>query len=293
MSKERDERPLAEIRFAQDCNDPEVEQTVRAKLKKAGVVWAYDIIDMGCTGLAKEIRSNLQAASVQTGVACKGPTFTEETLKGAVCAEACYIREHMSGSICGLPCYVPRDRYCLVHDTIGGLQAAGNLDGPQAARHSEALSYMSRELTEDERQKVFGVEKKINEEARKAALAEYGAVEEGTDEISDEAMPTPVLSCPIPKPPFKCPEHVEPDWECRKCIAQAVAEDRAHVANSTRVYASRSFSRSDHDGVNVSGCQGTLQGNLHEALVDLGAGRVDSVELWVRAASWSKKVTRD
>lgn len=256
--KDRDARPLAEIRFARGA-----EEQIRIVLEAVGVVTGQDIVEMGCTGLFERVQA-----------------FVGDIVEARLGA-AQYIRRRMSGSICGLPCYVPRDRYCLVHDTIGGLQAAGNLDGTQAIHHPEALSYMSRELTEEEHRKVFGVEKKINEEARRTALAEYGAEDieappdfnhlDGLDASSSGGV------CPIPQPPFKCPDHAEPDWMCRKCIAQVLVEGGDVRAREVR-------------GYNGVGWDSNI--SVERALERLHEGDHVRVELWVRVASWSKKVTR-
>jgi len=270
MTQERDTRPLGEIRFAADLPASDsarregIEANIRDFLHRIGVGIGQDIIDMGCTGLAQGF-CKLLSAEYPSG----------DYSKQAVDI-ACQIRRNMAGSVCGLPCYVPRDRYCLVHDTIGGLQTTGNFDGPQAQRHAEAVLNMSRELTEDERQKMAGIEAKLSADAKAAALAEYGATDlddELVEGASVEEVAAPA-SCPIPQPPFKCPDHAEPDWDCRKCIAQAIVEAVA-VPHMLLI-----------DGeMRCMPLVDALQG------VDTGACR--RVELWVRVASWSKKVTRD
>ena len=85
------------------------------------------------------------------------------------------VRMNMSGSICGLPCYVPRTRFCLVHNTIGGLQLAGNADGPQRQRYPQGVPVCSRKLTRREKKAVGFVENKLAKDARLAALRDYGA----------------------------------------------------------------------------------------------------------------------
>lgn len=271
MAQERDTRPLGEIRFAADLPASDgatregVEANVRDFLHRVGVGVGQDIIDMGCTGLVQSL-CNLLVSEGGSPDECRGRALNA----------AKFIRRNMAGSICGLPCYVPRDRYCLVHDTIGGLQIAGNFDGPQAQRHPEALPAMSRELTEDERAKVLGINAKISAEARAAALSEYGATDI-EDEPAGEAPTAP--SCPIPQSPFKCPEHTEPDWECRKCIAQAVVDHAGPAQAEFHV-------NDNHLGWDVLP-------TLTASLAKLEAGECTTVELWVRVASWSKKVARD
>lgn len=268
---ERDTRPLGEIQFAADLpysslEHASIEAKIRDYLHQVGVGVGQDIIEMGCTGLAQAL-NNLYASESAEGSHCS----LEQCAQQAI-ATASFILQNMAGSICGLPCYVPRDRYCLVHDTIGGLQLEGNLDGPQMRRHPEALPLMSRELTEDERKHVGGIKAKIAEEARRVALAEYGV-----EDIEDEGNPAP--SCPVPPPPFECPEHKEkPDWTCRKCLAQSLV-DSGSVTTEVRSL-SASIGWDTEAGVTTG-------------LNRLERGDVTRVELWVRVASWSKKVTRD
>jgi hypothetical protein len=269
MAQERDTRPLGEIRFAADLPASDgvsreaVEANIRDLLHRIGVDVEQDIIDMGCTGLVQ-------------GLCSLAANELPEEYRGLALNAASFIRRHMAGSVCGLPCYVPRDRYCLVHDTIGGLQLAGNFDGPQAQRHPEALPFMSRELTEEERRKVAGIDAKLSADVKAAALAEYGA----TDLDDEPAGGTPTPSCPIPQPPFKCPEHAEPDWVCRKCIAQAIAEGKGAVLSEVEVW---------NEAALIVG-HGL---SVLEALDEMAADQLVRAELWVRVASWSKKVTRD
>ena len=262
MSKERDERPLAEIRFGQDGRGSAlaIEAAIRGYFEQVGVKVGQDIIDLGCTGLVSKLR--------ETGTLAIAITLNT----------AQYIRRNMSGSICGLPCYVPRDRFCLVHDTIGGLQAAGNMDGPQAPRHSEALPLMSRELTEDERRTVAGINAKLAADAKEKALADYGA-----EEIEEPSDTAPAPSCPIPQPPFKCPNHEEPDWDCRKCIAQAIVEGPMPMLLEFRALSSTDSPLSP-----------LLRfPSIADALCALKEDRCKHVALWVQVAAWSKKVARD
>lgn len=269
MAQERDTRPLGEIHFAADLPDyslerASIETKIRDFLHRIGVGVGQDIIDLGCTGLVHAL-ANLAAGEDE-------PCSPEECTKRALDV-AGFIRRNMAGSICGLPCYVPRDRYCLVHDTIGGLQREGNFDGPQAQRYPEALPFMSRELTEEEQRKVSGITAKLSAEARAAALSEYGATD-----IEDEPAAPAAPTCPIPQPPFKCPEHTEPVWTCRKCIAQAIAEGTQSPV--------------PHDIVGYGSTEEALM-SIDSGLARLAEGDLNCVELWVRVASWSKKVARD
>ena len=271
MSAERDERPLAEIAF--DCSE------MRELFAICGVVVAQDIIDLGCTGLVQHLRTLPVYPDRLLSIVGRDRS-APHWLSLAMLTQG-----RMSGSICGLPCYVPKDRFCLVHNTIGGLQTTGNVDGPQATHHPEALPLMSRELTPEEQQQVGGIKAKLNADAKAVALQEYGAEDVFEEEPdADDATPAPALSCPIPQPPFKCLDHVEPDWACRECIAQAIVESHADMRTTVRVYVAN---------CDITSRCASVQAVLDEALVELNAGNGMPVELWVRVASWSKKVTRD
>lgn len=91
---------------------------VRATLRACGVEKAGDINTLGCTGAAKA-------------------KLTIEAIAN--------LRLDLAGSGFGLPCFVPPSRYCLAHNTIGGLQ-----DG-QKAHHEEMVESISRELTPEEK----------------------------------------------------------------------------------------------------------------------------------------------
>jgi hypothetical protein len=270
---------LGEIRFAADLPASDgasregVEANIRDFLHRVGVGVGQDIIDMGCTGIVQGLY-NLLAKEDES-------RYSPEECRGRALNTASVIRRNMAGSVCGLPCYVPRDRYCLVHDTIGGLQLTGNFDGPQAQRHPEALPFMSRELTEDERRKVAGIEAKLSADAKAAALAEYGATDLDGEPVVDTSVEEVATapSCPIPQPPFKCPDHTEPDWDCRKCIAQAIVEGKKPLHQEYWV---------DDNHVGWESIAA-----INCGLAKLTAGECTTVELWVHVASWSKKVTRD
>lgn len=267
MAMEKDTRPLTEIRFAQSRQDSAVEATIREAFSRAGVRIGQDIIDLGCTGfVSRSLPAQQGEGSSREDVA-------------AVLSLGKMVRENMDGSVCGLPCYVPRDRFCLVHDTIGGLQQIGNLDGPQACRHSEALPYMSRELNDEEAARVNLIKNKQLADARTSALRDYDACEvEETDVQADPIEEVETLSCPVPTAPFKCSEHEEPNWGCPKCLAQAVAEQKkVDTFVGADLYPSMSF---------------FLGRDLEPELESLARGEVDVVTLWVRAAVWTKKVVR-
>jgi hypothetical protein len=100
-----------------EAKQAEWAKRVRAYLADAGCTTAQAILDAGCTGL------HLAGLEI--------PTLRD-------------LRAALGGTGIGLPCYVPPNRFCLVHNTVGGLQ-----DG-QAARHTAAYTGITRELTPQE-----------------------------------------------------------------------------------------------------------------------------------------------
>lgn len=103
--------------------DKPAAERVRAILAGCGCKTVGDIATLGCTGIVHH---------------------------GYTQADAQFVREKVAGSGVGLTCFVPPDRYCLVHETVGGLQEG------QAARYDSTS--ISRELTAAERAKFAFVE---------------------------------------------------------------------------------------------------------------------------------------
>lgn len=279
--KDRDERPLSEIEFARHGanHDLELQTRIREMFKLCGVISAQDIIKIGCTGLVVglEVAQNFSAFS--------------NTLQSAR-----LICENMAGSICGLPCYVPNDRFCLVHNTIGGFQASGNLDGPQVNEYPEGVAVCSRSLTEAERAHFGQIQSKIARDGLAEAQLFFGA-ELATEPVSDplgakivnrksveaeleEAWNSDLENpaCPIPLPPFKCREHAIFNPGCRFCLAQSIAEGP---------YAPPTFVNSVH-----------INGNCEHVTLDLLPTLIvqestKELELYVLAARWVRKLVKE
>jgi hypothetical protein len=273
---DRDKRPLNEIEFAKHGanHDLDLQDKIREWFKSCGVACAQDIIDLGCTGLL------LQLGSSRSGILGIAQT----------------ICENMAGSICGLPCYVPNNRFCLVHNTIGGLQVSGNLDGPQVNKYPESIKSCSRSLTDQEREHFGQVQAKIAldgfEEAKLFFGAELAAeladtVDLPTDPLGDKVINAPFAddalqamapSCPVALPPFQCREHDTFNSGCRFCLAQSIAEG---------AYAPSAFVNSVHDN-----------GNCERVTLDflptlLASESIQEIELYVLAARWKRKLVKD
>ena len=261
MSGERDERPLAEIQFAGDWHDPEIRhaacEIVRSALASAGVAVAQDIVDLGCTGLIARLPVSIE---------------------GGREVAARFVRANMAGSICGLPCYVPPDRFCLVHNTIGALQLVGNVDGPQRNPHPEGVALCSRELTDEERKQAGIMAAAIDEHARKAAKdLGFEPVDEPCEDT--EALGAPLKNRGLPLlSGFCCPEHSEPVWRCRFCLAAAV------IAGP---FEPELLLQRIDGSTNVEGF-----GDFENLEAFLAAGN-KTVGLFVCAARWARKLVRD
>jgi len=267
---ERDERPLNEIQFALDVQDPIARaaraEAVRDLLARAGVSIAQDIVDLGCTGLILQL---FAPTPVEARRGMPKPLVV-----------ATYMRESMSGSICGLPCYVPPTRFCLVHNTIGALQLVGNVDGAQTNPHPEGVALCSRELTDEERKQAGAVGAVIDEHARKAAK-DFGL--EVIDEPSEdaEALGAPLKNRGLPLlSGFCCPEHAEPVWRCRFCLAAAVIAGDFEPVCVLRVFDERGGDKFRDN-----------EANELAAILDTDA--FSEVDLYVRAAVWLRKLVRE
>lgn len=244
-------------------------EEIRGLLADAEIQTAQDIIEAGCTGLFGKLSS-------------------VETVQK--------IRDNMGGSRVGLPCYVGRDRYCLVHQTIGGLQ-----DG-QTARHPNYVAAVSRDLTDHERGYVKTVEHArrrqgqtrmadAQEELRNFSDDGVRRVNEGKSGSIEQIHPTPEGFSGVitpPSPPdmietFKCQEHGELSWGCRFCVAQAVVEGMLEPEYLVLSPDSTSIMMADR-------CSGI--GVIKRLEMGEEAG-VSSLVVYVKAASFTRKLSRD
>jgi hypothetical protein len=198
------------IEFIQRSIDemPFEDLSVRTYLHEIGVSTAEDIEHLGCTGAAMMGLSIEQIAS---------------------------LRLRLAGGGVGLPCYVGIDRFCLAHNTIGGLQHE------QMQRHPEYVAAVSRELTPEEAGKVELIEaarrkqgKSLNERlvdttdilAGREMPKGFEAVDGSRTESTLRSRGVPFSDEPAPAVEylFICPEHKKTNWSCRYCAAQAVME---------------------------------------------------------------------
>lgn len=181
----------------------EIRTWTREILTLCAVSTADDIARLGCTG------------AYEAGISI------ENTAK---------LRLALGGGGVGLPCFVPIDRYCLVHETIGGLEPG------QLQRHAQCVEKVSRPLTTMEQARVALVQQARRQGKKdKDAAADVltGQDEEGVQKaLANIIGDAPILTVPPIAPRLQpvssrlwvCPEHQTTDWACRYCVAQAIVE---------------------------------------------------------------------
>jgi len=212
-----DERPISELNFGYNEISPEDRERedawVRETLAFVNVHKAQDIVDLGCTGAIKYL-------------------MVEQIER---------LRLGLAGAGVGLTCYVPIGRFCLAHNTIGGLEPG------QECRHPEQVPEVSRDLTPSEAAKVAVMEKSrriekdslpVTQNAVSRVLGgrDLDAVKEALTNSPDQVLDLDgdpedrsadahnAARMPRLPPPWKCTEHRDLNWSCRHCVAQAIVE---------------------------------------------------------------------
>jgi hypothetical protein len=254
-----DERPIGEMPFAGG-------DETRALLARCSVSKAIEIEWLGCTGAAG---------------------------RGLSIEEITALRIGLGGGGVGLPCFVPPQRFCLAHNTIGGLQRE------QESRSPENVAAISRELTPKEAGQVAftetvrrsgkgGVGEQMATAA--AALGGHGDMPRGVEMLEEGAngetiVLPPGISTPTPSylPPFTCPEHTKTNWSCRFCVAQAIVEGELDTT-----FAIRAVSAIENSVV-TTGVSGSA---LDEAIEKMDAAETREVEVYVLAATYKRKLSR-
>ena len=193
-----DKRPLDDLAFGiletDQAKRAAVAVFVREKLAVCGVEVADDIIDIGCTGLAKH---------------------------GISIEDARRIRLGLGGSGVGLTCFVGPDRYCLVHETIGGLQ-----DG-QEQLHAAYVLEVSRDLEPSERSHIAIMENIRRRDAQKPTRdrimeAASALTNASPDAVIEEDEEPEADASKATAADWICPEHGKVYWNCRFCVAALI-----------------------------------------------------------------------
>lgn len=251
-------KPLSEIEFF----SPHAKE-VRSIFADAACRTDEDVINCGCTGLVSRLIEYFNLP---------GEKAVEQ---------ATIVRANMEGSGFGLPCYVPERYFCLVHNTVGGLQKG------QAQKYASAVSTCSRELHSDEHLHASAVQAAINQEGLKEAQSRFGMeqIEEALIETEPEAAsstPESSLGGFLRQSPLGgslCPNHSETVWTCRYCLAQLILNGQGTPDV-----------RMKREMVSDRIVEGTLSPG---AEIDLRDPAVRSIEVFVSVARWSTKLVRE
>lgn len=248
--------------------DAAVAANVRQILQLCGCVTEEDVANLGCTGLA--------AHDVK---------FQDHPLSIVALGE--FLRRGLTGSGVGLTCFVPPTRYCLIHETVGGLQEG------QGQRYPEHVASISRELTDKERgamaltdaaRRMQGktlTERLLNTAdvlGGRAELPGEAAVEDPDDEHAD--------TCPAPATGavFTCPEHPEFTYACRFCVAGEIVKGPFEPTFNV-------ISDVLNQGPTI---KHTLSPPvLEQALITENRPEVASVDVYVRVHRYTRKLARE
>ena len=299
-----DKRVLAEIPFAQDFTlSPEErekrQEGVRQILSDAGVKTAEDIVGLGCTGLMLAL----------------APDALQKVI---------FVRANITGSGVGLPCYVGPDKFCLVHNVIGGLQ------GQQKQRWPEGVPLVSRELTPEEKKHADAIQAMLDKEAESELKKRLGndvevkrspfptkedlramnmAMEEEivggavhkiggtvfphcTDPTHNHALASlPPRNGFVLPDHFICPEHSnkEPVWKCRFCLAAVIINgpfEPILMVDTELVSVGAGCESDKGQGDPIAFLEDALHGEENDAVGS-------SLELFVRVAHWTRKLVRE
>lgn len=249
-----DTRPIADMPFEGGDN-------TRQLLTRCSITLAHEIETLGCTGATKFGLSLDDIRNLRLGLA---------------------------GGGVGLPCFVDSKRYCLAHNTIGGLQHE------QAPRYPEFAEAISRPLTKQEAGHVAFTEAVRHSTDATAGVGDrianasgmlngYGEMPRGTEMVEEEEE-TPATRPAEPlnlTAPFTCSEHTSLVWTCRFCAAQAVANGELEP-----VFAVRAVSAIDNSEVST----GVLGSDLPEAIQKLDVAETREVEIYVLAKTLKRKL---
>jgi hypothetical protein len=252
-----DKRPIEEMNFGAEEKDETKRKAVADRvleiLRTCGVKVADDIAELGCTGVVAPAHSTIEHGR--------------------------FLRLGLAGGGVGLPCFVPPTRYCLIHETIGGLESG------QEAHHPEMVESISRELTPVEAARTRVVEaarnsgkNKVGDQVAHAVdvFLNPAAVFEGHD-VDDATEPVPYGAPPA----WKCPEHTTMKWGCRYCAAQAVVEGPLEPHYTVE---------SSATNLEIEHVEAAA---LSEYLASCEKDNATAVAVFVQVATFTRKLARD
>lgn len=263
-------RPVEEMLF-------EGGEPVRDLLRTLGIKTAHDIELLGCTG------AKAQGLSIEQIAA---------------------LRLSLAGGGVGLPCFVGIDRFCLAHNTIGGLQEQ------QEQRHKEFVEAVSRPLTKEERGRIELIEAARRKQGKTLGerLVSTGDILSGRElpdgfaadvpnAEQDRVLPRVLQEgieqarrgevSPVPMhmlQDWECPEHKKTNWACRYCVAQAIVEGPLVPVYALLEADSGGESGEDHTGLTPE--------EMHVALERADAKGLEYTAVYVKAATYERRLAR-
>ena len=270
-----EDRPIEDMPF-------EGGEPVRDLLRSLDVKTARDIELLGCTGAKAKGLANEQITA---------------------------LRLSLAGGGVGLPCFVGIDRFCLGHNTIGGLQEQ------QEQRHRECVEAVSRPLTKEERGRIELIEAARRKQGKtlgerlvatgdilagrelpdgfEAAAGASGTestlrihgVPAGLEEGLEDSRQGRVF--PVPAgvlQDWECPEHKKTNWSCRYCVAQAIVEGPLVPVFAVLEADSGGESGEDHTGLTPE--------EMDVALKGADAKKLEFAALYVKAATFERRLAR-
>lgn len=276
----QDTRPIEDLEFGAALADrtPAERQRTRELLttlfRDLGCQIAQDVADLGCTGLSTKAKMSV----------------------GAI-AE---IRNDMAGSGVGITCFVPGHLFCLAHNTIGALQPG------QAQRYPEALPSITRPLTPQEEVSVRLIEKTQRiKSSGKSRLVDSVDMLSGRGispaDLEDEdgvvvASPQPtrdtvpdhddLYSNDNPYTPWMCDEHDDLTVGCRYCLAEAI------VTGPLEPFLLL-MPALEGNQANPEDANRIAPDEFEEKLAQLDAAHCDAAALFVKVATWRRRLARD
>ena len=259
-----EDRPIEDMPF-------EGGEPVRDLLRSLDVKTARDIELLGCTGAKAKGLANEQITA---------------------------LRLSLAGGGVGLPCFVGIDRFCLGHNTIGGLQEQ------QEQRHRECVEAVSRPLTKEERGRIELIEAARRKQGKTLGerLVATGDILSGRElpdgfeaggptaaddvrrglEDSRQGRVFPVPASVLQD--WECPEHKKTNWSCRYCVAQAIVEGPLVPVFAVLEADSGGESGEDNSALSPE--------EMHVVLEHANAKKLEYAGLYVLAATFERRLAR-
>lgn len=281
-----DLRPIDEMPFGAEERTPEARVNTAKRVRMILLICACNVADdinrLGCTGLVKH--QGMLSSVGQMTVSLLDKEGTDLIEIGQ------FLRLGLAGGGVGLPCFVPPDRFCLVHNTIGGLERG------QEQYYADYVKVISRELTPEEQTRVAVTERArriyAKDGDREAAELLNGLDPTTAADVVEEALGVDVQTSDEPTivvhphvAAWLCTEHDETDWSCRHCLAQAIVEGPLEPVLVTAVKNLSSCKLGE--GMSAMYTDGDAVGDF---ILD---SREEALNVFVLAASFRRKLSRE